>query len=325
MAAGYSVVKSPHVGNQHPSNLVCAALGIPFNVVTFTSAERDKNFHPHLKIAKGTNTTLSDTTNWTPFGVSSCGQSLETYHLDALRKRFPKLLVRTDMALMKGEQTLAEIVLRVVTDTVSRLWYRRVSTTGQVTKYSGDPVLNWSQINQDVYGLSNYSSGWVVPNRAHILFELVLQSLSSGKDTVYHLSGPQMVGYICGTQKSLSKAYDALRAECPMLPEELRVHIVPVAASRMVTHVRNRVALEALEETLQWYESVPADQKRQVAVRFADVTVAFPEFTQSIETGTFLSQYDVDTVDDLLLSSWMLHTPLKRVEGMYRQLLRSVA
>jgi hypothetical protein len=323
MQDGCSVVKSPHVGNQHPSNLVCAALGIPFNVVTFTLAERDTNFHPHKVIANGASTQIADASVWTPFSKSDCGQTLETYHLDALRTKFPRLPVRTDMELMRTEQTLVEIVLRVITATVPRLWYRSVSGAGQVNHLSGNPVTDWNEINQDVFGLSNLSSGWVVPNNAHILFELVLQSLSSGKDTVYHLSGPQMVGYIGGAQKKLSKAYDVLRAEYPVLPETLSVHIVPVASARMVTHKGNSVAFEALEATVLWYERLDVEAKRYSGKQFSALTMLFPEFTESIESGTFMSQYDIDSADDLLISQWMLDAPLKRVEGVYQQLLRS--
>ena len=50
-AQGFSVLKSPHVGNQHPSNLACAALQLPLEMVTFTSPSKDVNFHPHLRIA----------------------------------------------------------------------------------------------------------------------------------------------------------------------------------------------------------------------------------------------------------------------------------
>jgi hypothetical protein len=323
MRDGYSVVKSPHVGNQHPSNLVCAALGIPFNVVTFTSGERDKNFHPHQKIVGGSGTQIANASTWTPFNYSNCGQTVESYHLDALQKVFPQLAVRTDMGLMRSEETLAESVLRVITNTVSKLWYRNVSTTGTVTKHRGDPVRDWGQISQDVFGLSNQTAGWVVPNRAHILFELVLQSIDSGRDTVYHLSGPQMVGYVGGIQNNLSTAYDALRVEFSELPETLTVHIVPVASCRMVTHTADQAAFSALEDVLGWYEVVPNEQKRSASERFAEVTTVYPAFTESIETGTFMSQYDIASVDDLLLSDWMMQTPLKRVEGIYHQLLRS--
>jgi hypothetical protein len=325
MTDGYSVVKSPHVGNQHPSNLVCAALGIPLNVVTFTSGERDKNFHPHLQIKDGVGTQISDPSVWTPFSVSTCGAAIEDVHAGSIQQRFPKLSIQSDCGLMTTHQALAETVLRVITTTTQRLWYREVSTDGVVTKHRGEAVADWDHISRDVFRVSNDTAGWVIPNRAHILFEFVLQSLESGRDSIYHLSGPQMVGYICGVQKTLSKSYDVLRKELPILPETLQVHVVPVASARMVTHKNNSVAFDALENTLRWYEGLVPEAKRSAVVQFKALTTLFPEFTDSIEAGTFMSQYDIESADDLLISDWMLETPLKRVEGVYRQLLRSCA
>jgi len=324
MYQGYSVVRSPHIGNQHPSTLVCAALGIPLNLVTFTSGARDKNSHPHMRIASGKSTQIADPNVWTPFGVSDCGVALEEYHLQELRARFPQLQVQTDIALMNADTALAEVVLRTITTTTSRLWYRSVSATGDVTKYKGEAVTNWEQIAQDIFRLSNEKSGWLIPNRALFLFESVLQSLSSGKEVIYHLSGVQMIGYIGGAERVLSKAYDALRLEMPRLPETLQINIVPVASARMITHVNNQDAYTALENSLRWYEKLAPEDRRAAKSQFTALTKLFPEFTDSIESGTFLSQYDIASVDDLLLSEWMLETPLKWVSGMYRQLLRSV-
>lgn len=318
---GYSVVKSPHVGNQHPSNLVCASLGIPMHLVTFTSGERDKNFHPHLQIRRGEGIQISDPATWTPFAKKECGCSIESFHLLSLRSRFPASQVMLDTDLLRSDYKLSETVLRVMTNTNKRIWYRRVSSDGSVAPQKGNLVKNWDQINSDVYRFSDDSQGLIIPNMCNALLGFILQSQGSGKDVIYHLSGPQMVGYIEQKQKGLSKAYDALRQDIIGLPETLTVHVVPVASCRMVVHKSNKTALDFMEHTLGWYESLKPADKHKSGVLFSALMKLHPEFTDSIEEGRFLSHYDINSSDELVLSEWMLNTPLSQVEDVYNQML----
>lgn len=321
---GYSVVKTPHVGNQHPSNLVCAALGFDMQMVSFNRGTLDKNFHPHLRIENGVATQLSEPEVWTPFASTACGSSLTKYHQDAVQKRFMQTDICTDTELFLQHEELAKKVLVTATEVLPRLWYRRVSKDGVVVKKSDALVPCADIIMQDVFGFSNAQSGWVIPNRIQILFAFAFQTLSTGKDLVYHLSGPQMVGYIGKQQKSLSKAYDALRLELPELPELLTVRVVPVAQSRLVTHVSRTQSLQEVEEVFAWYEDVPPQERRHALERFKEVAVAYPEFTDSIEEGRFMSQYDIASVDDLAISQWMLATPVKRVLALQANLQKAL-
>lgn len=320
MEAGYSVVKSPHIGNQHPSNLVCASLGIPMRMVSFTKGERDRNFHPHLRIQGGWGVEIACPRTWTPFASTVYGDGVEAYHQNSVHERFPKLQVETDVETLLGNPELAEAVMRVSTTSITRLWYRAVDADGVVQNFKGDVVTSWEQVASRIFRFTNDKEGWIVPNRAHILFDFVWQSLESGRDEVYHLSGPQMVGYIGGAEKTLSKAYDALRQEWPGLPEVLTVCIVPVASARFVSLQENRESVEEIESVIKWYDSLPPEDRRFSRERFAEAVKAHPEFVTSIEEGTFLSQYDIESADDLRLSEWMLDTPLYRVRSFYERL-----
>lgn len=318
--AGFSVLKSPHVGNQHPSNLVTAALNLPLRMVSFTIGEKDKNFHPQLLIKQGIGETISCEKTWTPFARTIWGDSLEGFHQGSLLQRFPRLSFETDYEMLCAEPELGLTVLNAATESIKNLWYRRVSESGELTRLRPETVPAWSRIESDIFRLSSPHSGYVVPNRGFILFDLVWQSLASGRDLIYHLSGPQMVGYIGGHVKSLSRAYDNLRRTLPALPETLRVRVVPVASARFVTHVSREQDLRAVEEVIVWYENLPRERRQYAKYTFAKLVERYPEFTRPIESAECLSQYDLRSADDLVLSDWMLEAPLSRVEAIHRML-----
>jgi hypothetical protein len=128
--AGFSIVKTPHIGNQHPNNLLCAALGINMDMVTFTSGEKDKNFHPHVRIEAGQQRKLYGAATYTPFATVYNGESSEDYHQSAVRRVFPGTFVTTDAQLIMSESTLAEKVFRRASAVTRDLWYRKVSADG---------------------------------------------------------------------------------------------------------------------------------------------------------------------------------------------------
>lgn len=312
---GYSVLKSPHVGNQHPSNLVCAALGIPLEMVSFTQGGRDKNFHPHVRIQDGTQTHLTAATTWTQFARMDNGHSLTEYHQSSVQRVFPHTEVLTDMQRMQQHPALAALVM--LATNVKRkqsVWYRRVSVEGQVTTRSKG-ILSQSELETDVFQFSNQDSGWVIPNKVHMIFDFVYQALSSGRDTIYHLSGPQMVHYIADLQDELQILYDAVRQYIPALPLTLRLRVVPVAAARYVTHVRQQSAMQAVGEVLSTFDHGAVDESW-----YQQLAQQVPEVIEPITNGTFLSQYDLSSVDDLYLDPWMLQTPLRTVTAVHNRM-----
>ncbi|MBX2866756.1 hypothetical protein KTR10_02295 [Candidatus Kaiserbacteria bacterium] len=320
---GFSVLKSPHVGNQHPSNLVCAALKIPMEMVSFTQGVRDTNFHPHLLIKDGVGKPLYEAEIWTPFGVLSCGTSVTEFHQESLKTVFPQTDICTDIERMQSAPELAEIVLRETNQAVKQLWYRKTCAEGIVTSVKGVNHLSEQALETQVFQITNPTDGWIIPNRVHALFDFVWQSLSSGRDTIYHLSGPQMVGYIGGIKKSLCAGYDAIRKVIPDLPEVLIVRVVPVAPCRFVTLCSRAGALAAISDVVRWYEALPNEDRRYARDRFTEVVTAYPEFTQPITSGAYISQHDIASAGDLLLDSWMLETPLSRVGAIYQNLMKA--
>lgn len=311
---GWSVMKTPHVGNQHPSNLLCAARGIHCNMVSFTRGDRDCNFHPHIRIEGGEQHPLYEPTTWTPFARVDDTQTAESYHQSAVQRRFRNTTITTDHELMRADMSFTETVLRVITELTPNLWYRSVSSDGTVQQHR-DTSARWDTYADTVFRVSSDRCGWIIPNRAAILHDLVWQSRVSKRDTVYHLSGPQMVGYIGGHVRHLSRVYDALRRQWPDLPEVLTVRIVPVAQCRFVAHTSNTTAIDALSDAIAAYERTEPAQRRYARADIQQLGSAYPELVQPIEAGRFMSQYDVDSGNDVYVPPWLVTMPLSRVRA----------
>jgi hypothetical protein len=317
-AEGYSVLKSPHVGNQHPSNLVCGALGIPLEMVSFTQGLLDRNFHPHVRIVGGVQTPLYDRRTWTQFASTPCGRSATQYHQQSVQKLFPQTEVVTDMQRMQRYPALAATVLRATNQVIRGVWYRHASANGQVIKKTQRRLSNQA-LDYDVFQFSNDASGWVIPNRVHIIFDLVYQTLSSGRDVVYHLSGPQMVQYIGdrALQRDLQLMYDAVRQYIPELPLVLKVKIVPVAGARFAGLQTEADGIRAVCDLIESADLVNAD--RGWYRQLVEVT---PSIATAIETGTTISQYDLSHSSDLYIDPWMMSAPLSTVNFVQRELAK---
>lgn len=129
-----------------------------------------------------------------------------------------------------------------------------------------------------------------------------------------------MVSYIGDPQlqADLQLMYDAVRQCVPALPLTLRVHIVPVAGARFVGLRTDASRIRSVCETIDsigenhtnsgWYQELAAE---------------IPSVVTSIETGTTLSQYDLNHSDDLYLDPWMLRTPLATVNRVQQKLAQA--
>jgi len=316
---GYSVLKSPHIGNQHPSNLVCAALGIPLEMVSFTQGVRDRNFHPHLRIQSGQQELLYQAQTWTQFAEIADGLSATEYHQNAVKQVFPQTEICTDMERMQQYPALAAVVLHATNKVIRGLWYRSVSSSGQVSKKT-QSFLSDQSLETDLFQFTNTDSGWVIPNRIHIIFDLVYQSLASGRDTVYHLSGPQMVHYINDKQlqADLQLMYDAVRQYIPALPLTLTVCIVPVAGARFTGL---QADASCIQDVCGVIASVGLCNLNPGWCK--ELATEVPMVATSIETGTTLSQYDLQQAADLYIDPWMLNSPLQTVNLAQRLLAQA--
>ncbi|MBI4098535.1 MAG: hypothetical protein HY437_00700 [Candidatus Magasanikbacteria bacterium] len=326
--AGHSVTKSPHVGNWYPNNLAVASLGIPMSIYDRTIGTRDRNFHPHKVIVDGGSEEIANpailTTHARVIGESSwfpdrfpMGSRVLDGHVQAIRDAVPgaNCEVFTDYLRRHINRVLA--ILEVVTKRFPRLWRRFVDQNGIVSERA---CLSWSSVTYDggVYGLTNDEFGWLIPNELNVLLDGVLEAAHHNESVVYHLSGPDMIGYIDGYAILLANAHQELRERLDWVPKTVELHVVPVAAMRFAVPETRRRALDALMDGLlaiyAWRtargEQIPPGsngnrriaametveektEHRRMKSRLRELAAECPEVWYDITKGSFVSQYDL--------------------------------
>jgi len=347
---GHSVTKSPHVGNWYPNNLAVASLGIPMNVYDRTIGVRDRNFHPHKIIVDGGSEEVADPailttharvireSSWFPerFPV---GSRVLDGHMQAIRDAVPgaNCVVFTDYLRQHADRVLA--ILEVATGRISGLWRRFAHTDGTIT----EPTCGgWDRIAQTggIYGLTNDEFGWLIPNELNVILDGVLQAAIHNASVVYHLSGPDMIGYIGGYAELLAKIHAALRQKLDWVPEQVELHLVPVATMRFAVPETRRQALDSfMDELLAIYawrtargEEIPPGpngnkkiaamesteaktEHRRMKSRLREAAAECPEVWYDITEGSFVSQYDLlASGTPIYIHPWAVAAPVALLE-----------
>ncbi len=342
---GAYVVKTPHVGNAYPNNLAVASLGIPLLLVDQTIGARDRNFHPHRLIAGGRAETIADgsvlTTHARVTRAPSrfaerfpLGARTAEAHVRALRDAFPRAAIETESQRARRCQEILLPLLEILTDLAPHEWRRRVDGAGCVR----DAVCTrgWRGVAADgIHGFSADGAGWIVPNAWNLLADGVIGSLESGRDTVYELSGPDMIRYYKKLLPEMSRLYDLLRPRFPRrLPETVRMEMAPAAEMRLVTTRRRAAALEALVEAhlrldahhhaggflraldgARKEEAIRAHgaNRARLVERVRAAAHDCPEIFYRIEEANCLTQYDLLGGEELWVHPWGVEAPLGRL------------
>src|SRR5690606_33150350 len=92
----------------------------------------------------------------------------------------------------------------------------------------------------------------VMPNALDIVIGFAAQARTSGRDTIFHVSGPDMVKYFRSEVERAGYLYGRL-AELPSMkdvPAKLNVEIVPAASAVLANTTVRKAELEILETAL---------------------------------------------------------------------------
>jgi hypothetical protein len=258
---GGSVMATPHFGNIYSTYLTLLELGIPVVCFDWTLGNKDQLFYPHGVVYEGrfhllaqedrltTHTTVARPLLSGPFAVRKhfeVGGSMLRAHDRALREAFPAADIRTWSSLIAGERDLFLSILdRVHAEFGNEaldLWYRFVDRKGNVRRMSPS---SWSRVREDIFRLTNSREGWVLPLSFTVLLGAVLQNReASGRRRVFHLSGPDMIGYIGEMKPLLQRFAEPLGAYCTR--NEWEFTVVPAAHFRFATLSSKAAALDEL-------------------------------------------------------------------------------
>jgi len=354
LRAGFVVFKTPHVGNWYTNNLACAQLGIPMKVVDSTKGCLDRNFHPHCVIVTGERYVVCDDEPLTthtfvtqdppvmrerfPIGTSVCDA-----HMRALQDAVPNIQAQTITQYFHahGEKMMA--LMEVLTQADQTIWERYVSADGRTQ--NGRVHAGWKEVcSTGIVGTNGTRSGWLSPNVANILTDVMIDPVVHGTDTVYELSGPDMYRYIDELMPRLNKLYDTARVKLDWkLPETITLNLVPVADMRFAVsqskHAQLTQLVSAWQKTRAFESSIGSrmrgvenkktmiplieTERKEVLANLKEAIRNCPEPFYDIYDGTFFSQYDLlNESEPLFIHPWALETSFKELADVVRSMRR---
>lgn len=347
---GYSVVKTPHVGNFYPNNLAIGKLGFRMIMYDRNIGCVDKNFHPHTVIKNGrkhpvTSPEILMTHAYAYQGIDKStlkdGDRVADGHLFALRKLFPKgkFIFYTDY-LRQNRETIFEILKIVSEQNVlpdKFGWRRKVNREGFVTTFGSS--VSWKEISRvGIFGLDNEQEGYLVPNILNVLICGIVEVINFGKEEIYHLSGPDMFRYIGSMFETLNRCLKLLSSLDSRYPKRISFNLIAVANMRFAVRSSRQKALDNLvlnylkipdfkTKKGEFMKSLePSVRKshghlfksteRKLRNDLIEAMENCPEVFYDIYKGDFTSQHDILT-EGLYVPKWSLETSIKDINKAY--------
>lgn len=356
---GGVVLKTPHVGNIYPNNLAIASLGIPMLFYDRTLGTKDFNFHPNKIIVGGKSEIIAEPDILTshsiitqsPENIDSSfepviGSKLVNFHMSALKKALPEANCFTYTEYIQSNKDRVLKILEAVTNLHPHLWTRLVDKNGITSKAT---ATSWDDVVRlGIYGLTNYESGWIIPNPVSILFHGTIDISKAGVENAYLLSGPDMYRYIDGYQEELNEIYDHMKKVLNWdLPETMSCHIIPVINMRFIVEIDYKNTLDKLVTAYLKFVSLEdsirdsikdkvngicleknfkekEDAKKEI---MSCISEGFPFFRQTvfyeIEDENCFTQYDLIKSNGLYIHPWAINSKLCDVSKAFHFLKKS--
>ncbi len=275
-------MRTAHVGNQRPYNLAVAEAGLPMQLVDHTIVAQqpgepgDNNYLPGSIVTAEAVTPLElvgppgRLTSKTRAAEPETGQAvyLDQLHITSLRQAFPaNPSIRTNTEYIRNAEVISGEVIKIALDTFPQLFTRVVQSDGTVSKVPYGHAVRYYphygilQLNDD----PRTDRGILVPNEVDIVLGFVVEALTKGGDTQYHLSGPDFYQYIKDhkLQQTLNLLYAEVRREASFgskLPETLNVRVVPAAEARFASARGNGDSLHKIFGLLREESSIRYSQ-----------------------------------------------------------------
>ena len=226
---GFAVFRTAHVGNQYPSNLFLAAIGIPVAQFDRTVFAKDSNYHPAVEIQGGWQKRILDDGQdglLVPYGTSYGEKTPAQHHYQVFKSLFPTLVYTDSECLLGTARDRVEKLIEFIASKYPASFDRYVLPCGcMVTLYidgavclahgcqhspkvvfstadlGGRAVQLLEELVQLVTreGSVTKKHGGAVP-RLSLLFviQLMTSFWMTDHDHVFDLSGPDMVRYTFG-------------------------------------------------------------------------------------------------------------------------------
>ena len=328
IARTHTVLKTPHIGNMSPNNLLAAQCGFPIVFVDTTTPARDRNANPGLCIKDGfgrelihpdAEHLLSTHVKVSSPGLAPLGFRQDAWigdgHLAQAQRVFSGARIETGMTYYLRHLDRVLAMARAATDAHPGVWYRRIDANGTITAdtKNGCPlsahnnIAGWNDV-RDALFLAPRTEGWVIPNLLATAIDAVLQSSEDGS-VIWFLSGPDMIKYLPKQAGALSALYDAVRHAGGGTHEHVEIQLVPFTHFRFA--VRQSQA-ESLERLLHSVAAYPHKYHR-----LADNAIACGDLWYRTAKRDHLSQHDLNPGESLYVPEQLAALPLREVNTQW--------
>lgn len=285
---GHYIARTSHIGNQYLSNLVMLSAGFPAQLYDRNLIQIDENYWPSRIILNGKHETICQDGNvLTPFGriyregitpavakIINGYDNLANFHRKSLEEIYGRL-ISTESEFYLRQMEITEELSAIINFYYPEAFNRRITARGMTyssTKHLG--LNEFCRVNSNtINNLHDLTSGTDSPSftsgllptlSAVLVINTVLASLSSNKDTVFELAGPDMAQYIYtdSRQNEINRIYATLADNFPGLPELLTLTIVPTFHCRFAALESELPKLDYLIKNLLQYRRISSEKKK---------------------------------------------------------------
>lgn len=280
--AGFSVMRSAHIGNVAPYNMVLAREGFDMLLVDQTVTGVDKTYHPELLLQGGTEQAVAKT------GILVCrsavdvpqlgfeqAHSLDELHIAGLQAAIPGANAFTNTEYLRKRESLVGDITRIAARTMPEIFTRISSPEGEVVKAGEGQDFADIALQRGVIALQDdprsNTAEVLVPLQVDIVANFIIEALESEKAEQYHLSGPDMALYMRAknpTAQSVAALYEAVASSpgfAGVLPRKLQVQLVDATPASLATTVNRATHLQSLlgaVDELEQAQMVASQRKR---------------------------------------------------------------
>jgi len=248
--AGFSVLRSAHVGNLTPYNLTLAEAGIPILSVDHTITGVDRNYLPEQVVTQEGASLLAPSDKLVCRVLLGTGTYLDELHTGAAREAVPGANIFTNTEYLRANESVAgEIVMLTAQEFPE--YFNRLALPDGSTAYVDDAArylgtLGIMQLNDEPRA---EREAIIMPNIIDIVTNFVVEYLRTEQPVQYHLSGPDMIKYIDQLMPDVQQLYGRIKEATSFgtqLPPQLLVYLVPTAKAKFATTAARQPLLDEL-------------------------------------------------------------------------------
>lgn len=296
---GHIVIRSGHLGNHYLSNLLIFEAGIPIHIIDGNLFLRDTNYYPsyvfldnqRLKIGQNQEVLVpfaSFVKDLESLGIASILNGSPTpgdLHFQSIKSIFNKKSIWSEAEFMVKNYKIVEELVYWISKFNPNFFTRKATKEGMTFKsksYPKDIVKavmgfyegNFSKLNGSK--ATEFLAGTIPEIKATIMITTLVGVLTSGKNQVFELSGPDMVNYAFEDvfTESMNELYYFLRDKISKLPEIVELVVVPTFYFRLGSLESEKKEMDKLWDNLKKAHSLRGEKGE--AIKKISLTNKYP-------------------------------------------------